>query len=408
MLRGDLGPAPRWAMEILTRMGELTGAEAFVPIKSAHVDGCLYEGDAVVDFVDHLVALGARVQVPTTLNAISVELSGWKARGVPSSFGEPAIRIVEGYLTMGAKPSFSCSPYAIGHVPAFGEHVAWGESNAIAYANSVLGARTARYGDFLDILAAIAGRVPDQGLHRTENRRGQILFRLAPDVDGSDPAVYPLVGYAVGLRAKGRVPVIDGLPADAGPDALKALLAAAASSGSVALAHLVGLTPEAPDLRTAFFGADPGPAVELSREVLEETARTLSTARSGAIDAVVLGSPHFSLAEFREMARLTDGRRAARGVTVMVTTSQFMYALADKEGLIASARAFGADIVQDTCVLLSPLLRDDVRTVMTNSGKYAHYVPSLLEKDVVFGSLEDCIRAAESGHILPGSRGWLA
>jgi predicted aconitase len=406
MLQGELGPAPRWAMEVLLRMAELTGAASFVRIASAHVDGCLYEGDAVVDFVDHLVSLGARVSVPTTLNAVSVELAHWKERGVPPAFGEKAVQIVDGYLTMGARPSFSCSPYAIGHVPRLGEHVAWGESNAIAYANSVLGARTERYGDFLDVLAAIAGRVPDQGLHRAENRRGEMLFRLADDVNRHDPSLYPLVGYAVGLRAAGRIPVIDGLPEDARPDDLKALLAAAASSGSVALAHLVGLTPEAPDIETAFAGRPAAPAVLLTASLLREAAQILTTAGPGEVDAVVLGSPHFSVAEFRETALLVRGATAAPGVRVMITTSQFMYDLAEREGLLEPLRAFGADIICDTCVLLSPILPDSVRTVMTNSGKYAHYIPSLLGRNVVFGSLPQCIEAARSGHVSPDDSRW--
>ena len=400
MRRGERGPAVQFALEVLVRMAELTDAPRFVPIVSAHVDGCLYEGDAVVDFVDHLTALGAQVAVPTTLNAISVELSGWRAQGVPAAFGDPAERIVAGYLGMGARPSFSCAPYAIGHTPAFGQHVAWGESNAIAYANSVLGARTDRYGDFLDILAAIAGRVPEQGLHRTERRRGELLFVLGDDVDVSDPALYPLVGYAMGLLTGGPVPVVEGLPPDARPDDLKALLAAAASSGAVALAHLVGLTPEAPDVSTACQGRRPDSVISLTAARLREARRALSTRSDGRVDAVALGSPHFSVGEFRELASLVRGRRMAPHMRLVVTTSQFMRDRAQEEGLLEPLRAFGGEVITDTCILLSPLLANSVRTVMTNSGKYAHYIPSLLQKDVVFGSLAECVAAAESGSVL--------
>lgn len=402
MRRGEAGPAVQFALEVLLRMAELTDATSFVPIASAHVDGCLYEGDAFVDFVDHLTALGAKVAVPTTLNAISVELSQWRAQGVPTRFGDQAVRIVDGYLAMGARPSFSCAPYAMGHTPAFGQHVAWGESNAIAYANSVLGARTDRYGDFLDILAAIAGRVPYQGLHQTERRRGELRFVLADDVDTSDEALYPLVGYAIGLLSGGRIPVVEGLPADARPDDLKALLAAAASSGAVALAHLVGLTPEAPDVITACQGEPPSSVTHLSAARLAEVRQALSTKTDGQVDAVALGSPHFSVGEFRELAHLVRGRRMASQVRLLITTSQFMRDRAQEEGLLDPIRAFGGEIIADTCVLLSPLLPQHVRTVMTNSGKYAHYIPSLLQKDVVFGSLAECVAAAESGHVRGG------
>lgn len=408
LLGGAQGPAVQLAMRILLRMAQWQGADAFIPITSAHVDGCLYEGQGVVRFVDRLRELGARVAVPTTLNAISVELARWRAQGVPVAFGEPAAHIVDAYLAMGVRPSFSCAPYQLGHTPGLGEQVAWGESNAIAYVNSVLGARTDRYGDFLDILAAVAGRVPAQGLHLDANRRGQIVFTLTDRAAALSrhELFYPLLGYAVGLRTPpGRVPVVLGLPDHPGPDRLKAFFAAAASGGSVALAHLVGITPEAPDLSTALHHRPPDSLSAIDRDDLDAVRARLCTARGDGVDAVVLGSPHFSVQEFEQLARLVSGRRRRDGLDLVVTTSQFMRQAAADQGWLDPVERFGARVIADTCVLVSPLLHASVGTVMTNSGKYAHYIPGRLGKAVVMGSLEECVEAAVTGR-MPKEAPW--
>lgn len=403
LLAGDEGPAAALAMRILRRMAEIQGARRFIPIESAHVDGCAYEGDAILEFVEHLAALGGRVRVPTTLNAVSVEVGSWRRLHIPEEFGGKATRIVEGYLAMGCRPTFSCSPYQIGHRPAFGQHIAWAESNAIAFANSVLGARTDRYGDFLDICAALTGRVPEVGLHRTENRRGQIVFRLADDVSEElrrSDILYPVLGYLIGSRAQDRIPVVEGLPRDTGEDRLKALLAASASSGAVALMHFVGLSPEAPDLEGALQGLPPEATVRVGRADLRAAYGELNAESGEGLDAVVLGSPHFSPEEFQEFARESRGLRRSDGIRVLITTSRVSLARARDEGSLAEVERFGAEIVSDTCILLAPLLGPEIRTIMTNSGKYAHYSPGRLGVGVVFGSLRDCVRSAAAGRVV--------
>ncbi|MEZ4531667.1 MAG: aconitase X [Thermomicrobiales bacterium] len=254
MLAGDDGPAAALAMRILTRVAPLYGADRFIEVTKAHIDGIVYEGNAGLAFAERLADLGGRVRVPTSLNVMSMDRTNWRALGQDPQFADNARRLGMAYVRMGAVPGFTCAPYHTEATPVFGEQIAWSESNAVAYANSVIGARTNRYGDYLDISCALTGRVPASGLHLTEHRKGTHHFRLA----GISRALqerddfYPVLGYLLGQSVSSGVPVIDGLDVDPTSDQLKALAAAAASSGAIALFHIVGVTPEAPDLQQAF------------------------------------------------------------------------------------------------------------------------------------------------------------
>src|SRR5512132_4236699 len=202
MLAGDDGPAGQLAMRMIVKLAELAGAPELIGIASAHIDGCLYHGQAGLDFAERLVEGGAAVRVPTTLNVSSLDLlHPDRYRGDPET-ARAARRLMDAYVAMGCRETWTCAPYQLPERPGFGEQVAWAESNAIVFANSVLGARTARYGDFTDICAAITGRVPDAGLHRTERRRGQLVLdvRALPDGLLDQDALYPLLGHLVGAR----------------------------------------------------------------------------------------------------------------------------------------------------------------------------------------------------------------
>ena len=270
--------------------------------------------------------------------------------------------------------------------PSVGEQVAWGESSAIVFANSVLGARTERYPDLLDICCAVTGRAPAAGLHLPENRAGEVLVDLTgvPERLAAEPALYPVLGHWVGLCVRGRIPVFDGLSARPAEDDLKALGAAMASSGAVALFHWVGLTPEAPDRMAAFHEREPAerlrPGPTELRAARDELGSGLSDAEG--LDLVVLGSPHFSLAEFAALARLVEGRRRHPGVRLLITTGRAVRALAGEAGYVGAIEAFGGELTVDTCILTTPMLPAGIQRLMTNSAKYAWYTPSLLERAV--------------------------
>jgi hypothetical protein len=170
MLEGEHGPAAKMAMSILVRMAGVYGAAELMDITQAHIDSTIYVGDAGLEFAERLATLGAKVSVPTTLNVSGVDEHHWREWAVPPDWAEKAHRQMIAYQNMGTTPTWTCAPYQTDLKPRFGQQIAWGESNAIAFANSVIGARTERYPDLLDICAAITGRVPAVGLHLTENR----------------------------------------------------------------------------------------------------------------------------------------------------------------------------------------------------------------------------------------------
>lgn len=409
LLAGEAGEAARLAMRVIVRMAELQGARDLVDIAMAHVDGCLYHGDASLEFAERLADLGGRVVVPTTLNAGSLEFLRWPATAAPRAWAAKAQRVAAAYLRMGARPTWTCAPYQADARPAPGQHVAWAESNAIVFANSVLGARTERYGDFIDICAALTGRVPRVGLHLDENRRGEVVFRLEnlPARLLEDDSFYGVLGYYVGARCGDRIPVLTGLPPDTGEDRLKALGAAAASAGSVALFHAVGVTPEAPTLRDALHGRAPEEEFVVSLEELRATRDRLHTAPDGSpLDLVALGSPHFSYGEFQRLLPLLRGRRVSASVSMVVCTGRHVYERLAAEGSLAELERAGVHVMVDTCVVLTPLPVRPLRTMMTNSAKFAHYGPGRLGVDVIYASLEDCVRSAVAGKVVRDGSAW--
>ena len=419
ILAGDLGPATRLALRLVVRMGEILGARDLVPVTSSHIDGCLYHGDGGVEFAERLVALGGRVRVPATLNVGALDLLNPTRVRASDRRRRMALRLMRAYEALGCTPTWTCAPYQAGHRPAPGEDVAWGESNAVAFANSVLGARTNRYGDFMDICCALAGRAPRTGLHLDEERHATVVVdtgAIARELRARD-VFYPVLGSWLGVAAGERVTVVTGLPAAVSEDQLKAMGAAAASSGSVGLFHVEGVTPEAPDLDTALGGKAPQEVIALAPEELRRARDRLSTTGQGRIDAVAVGSPHFSMTEFARLedlldeylgaGRLPDLRSAAPlAVPFYICTGRSEYRQLEAAGRLHRFEQAGARIVVDTCVVVTPILPPTHGVLMTNSGKFAHYTPANTGYGVVYGSLEDCVRSAVRGRVTREERLW--
>lgn len=404
LLRGDHGPAAAFAMELLVAWGEALGAPHFIDIVGSHVDGCLYHGRASLDFVRRLTELGGHVRVPTTLNVGTMDLIHPELyRGDPA-IGAAGRELMELHQALGCLPTFTCAPYQTMFRPRFGEQIAWGESNAIVFANSVIGARTARYGDFTDLAAAMTGRVPCTGLHVAENRRGEIVFTLPADAGErwSEDALAVAVGVIVGEEAGTAVAVIDGLPRSISEDSLKALGATAASTGSTGLFHAVGITPEAPDLAAALGGDGAAAAqIALRHDQIARAATRLSTIADNApLRAIALGTPHFSLTEFARLMPLLDGFVLAPGVGLYVNTARDTHAELAARGWRKRLEEAGFTIVVDTCTYVTAVMRDLDGPVMTNSGKWAHYAPGNLGIDVAFGTLAECIASAARGRVV--------
>jgi cis-L-3-hydroxyproline dehydratase len=401
-LSGQHGKAAQIAMRLLLRIAAVQEAEAFMDVSQVHVDGCIYTGPASLRFAEMLVEWGARVRVPTTLNAISVDKRRWRAQGVADGLGAPASALADAYLAMGAEPSFTCAPYLLESAPRFGEQVGWAESNAVIYANSVIGARTMKYPDYLDVCIALTGRAPLAGCHLDAGRRAT----LALDVEmpaGADDSFWPLLGYCCGSVCGTEIPLIRGLETSAaGPDELKAFGAAFATVAAAPMFHIVGITPEAD-------GQRPERQVRIGLGELRQALEALNTAASPEVGLVSLGNPHFSLSECARLAALVRGRTKSADVAVIVTCGRAVHEEARQAGHVAEAEAFGVQFVTDTCwcMLSEPVIPPAVRTLMTNSGKYAHYAPGLVGRGVRFGSMAECIEAACSGKAQESLPAWL-
>jgi predicted aconitase len=404
-LRGERGEAAALAMRIVVEMAGVAGAERLIDVDSAHVDGCLYHGRAGLEFAERLVTGGARVTVPTTLNVAALDLlHPDRYRGDPGTAAN-ARRQMDAYVAMGCRPTWTCAPYQLPERPAFGQHVAWAESNAIVFCNSVLGARTDRYGDFIDICAAVTGRVPLAGLHLDEERRATLVLQLEgiPERLLASDALYPVLGSLVGREAGSAVAAIVGLPADVSEDRMKALGAAAASSGSVAMVHAVGVTPEAPTLEAATGGATV-PEVVVTTERLRAARDDLGTSADGRLGAVSVGTPHASIAELERLLELLGSGRLS--VPLYVNVGREQVAEAEDRGLVAALGSAGVRIVSDTCTYISPVMDEVDGPVMTDSGKWAWYAPANLGVEVVIGGLEECVRSAIEGRVVRDGTLW--
>ena len=406
-MEGGKGEAARLAMRIIVALARVNGAARLIDVTRAHIDGCLYHGRAGLDFARRLLSDGARVAIPTTLNVSSLDLLHPELVG-----GDPATRarareLMDAYVAMGCEPTWTCAPYQLAARPAFGEQIAWAESNAIVFANSVLGARTNRYGDFVDICAAITGRVPYSGLHRDVNRRAAAVFRLRDIPEGllEEDVFYAVLGHHLGLAARNAVPAIVGLPPRQSEDRLKALGTAAASSGSVAMFHAVGSTPEAATLDDALRGGEPRRVADITPDDIARARDSLTSTEGDVIEGVSLGTPHLSLAGFARLVALLEGAEVHPQVEFYVSTGRGVLDRVRANGWLDRLEEAGVQIVVDTCTYITPILRR-ARVVMTDSAKWAYYAPGNIGVEVVFGSTRECVLSAVEGRLVRDPRLW--
>lgn len=403
MLEGHEGMAPKAAMRILHDMAVIEGASHLIDVDQVHIDGCIYASPALLRFAEFFAEMGARVRVPTTMNSISVDHAHWHLQGVPDAFGRPASRLADAYVEMGAQPSFTCAPYLLDSTPSHGDVIAWAESNAVIYANSVLGARTAKHPDLLDLCIALTGRAPCYGVYLEEQRRAQRVVEIeAPEE--CDDAFWPLLGYRVGQISPDRIPLLTGIAhLEADEDDLKALCAAFGTTSAAPMLHIEGVTPEA---------GQPTPDADRVTVTPSNLAHVWQQFNAGpdAIDLVAFGSPHFSLTECQALARLMAGRHSHPGVAGIVTLGRNTLKAAREEGIAEALEAAGLRLHADLCwcSISEPVFPPSARTLMTNSGKYAHYAPGLSGRAVRFGSIADCVSALCSGRASTLPPHWLS
>jgi len=406
-LGGSRGDASALAMRIVVAMAEVMEAPALLDVTSAHIDGCLYHGRAGLDFARRLADGGGRVTIPTTLNVSSLDLLHPELVRLDRATAVEARELMDAYVRMGCRATWTCAPYQLPERPSFGEQIAWAESNAIVFANSVLGARTNRYGDFIDICCAITGRAPFAGLHTDEGRLATVVFVLegVSDTLASSEAGAATVGHVVGRRTGTAVAAITGLPAATPEDHLRALGAAAASSGAVAMFHAVGVTPEAPTLEAATGGTEPVRTEAIMTADLRAARDELSTVRPGTpIGAVSVGTPHLSFDALGRLAALVADARP--NLPLYANVGRDVRAAADERGLSDGLERAGVTLVSDTCTYVTPVIREAAGPVMTDSAKWAWYAPGNLGFDTAFGSMEECVRSAAAGVVVRDGELW--
>ncbi len=387
MLAGERGPLVKKCMEVQVALGEIFGAEKMIQIQNVHSPGVSYRvaGDAGLEYVCEASEQGCFC-VPTTLNTIGIDSENWEALGFPEDFSKAQLRLNEAYQKLGAIANYTCTPYLTGNLPLAGEHVAWGESSAIIFANSVLGARTNREGGPSALAAAVTGRVPEYGYHLDENRKATHLVKVIkqPETDRD----FAVMGYYVGSVVGNKVPVFTGMKKRPTLENFKALGAALASSGGIALYHMEGYTPEAPTAETI---------LNQEYEVVnfdEKEYQTVVDKFSMDIpaDMVVIGCPHCSILELRKIAELLDGKKIKNDMWVCV--SKQVKALGDRMGYSQTITDAGATFILDTCPVLCPTSEKGYKAVATNSGKMAHYVRGLWNVKSALMQIEDCVAAA--------------
>lgn len=401
ILSGEQGAAKQLAMEVMTKLAEGCGAKRLIPIGSVHLVLHAYKSafDAGVEAAEKIAEMGARFCVPTTIDPYGMDAENWRAAKTPEHYAEMQIRLENAVNKMGVIPVWTCTPYYGFNMPRFGEHVAWSESSAVAFANTVLGARTNRQSAIVDICCGILGRAPEVGLHLDENRRGEVQINLNVSRQLKSWE-YPALGFMLGKHLGNRIGVVNGMTGRPKTDDLKSLCAAAAASGSVALLHIVGITPEARTLEETFSGNVPTEVIEVDENELLAVRKQMNTHKGQDIDFVALGCPHYSINEIVNVKEILKGRKIHKNVTMWIYANSYAIDLAEKMGIRSELEEAGVTIRAETCMIISPIHEWGFKTIMTDSGKCVHYGPMECGTDMVFASTTECVEAAVAGHVL--------
>ncbi|MGA2460253.1 MAG: aconitase X catalytic domain-containing protein [Candidatus Bathyarchaeia archaeon] len=380
-LSGENGEVMERLFRLLVRLGEIYDADKMIPIGSAQVAGVSYKsiGDPGVEFLEDYAGKGACVKVVTYLNPAGMDLEDWQELRIPPSFAEKQLRIINAFKKMGIVVSATCTPYLAGNLPRFREHIAWSESSAISFSNSVIGARTNREGGPSALAAALCGVTPNYGLHLDQNRKPQVLVEINAKLE--ENADYGALGYVVGQQVKNRIPYFKGIK-DADTDQLKALGAGMAASGAVALYHIEDQTPEAHLMETGGLEK-----ISVSDKDLDETFSKLTTGKEP--DIVILGCPHSSLKEVMTIARKLEGKKLKK--PLWVCTSRMVKEAANRMGFTQTIEGAGGKVLADTCMVVAPIEDMGYKTTGVNSGKAANYLPSFCRQEVVFSRLDTLI-----------------
>lgn len=386
VLKGEYGEGAQKAMELLAAVGDAFDAERMIPVTCAHVARTGQEGDLY--FVEILAKGGASCKIPTTVNPI-VDFDYFQnVINVTEYEASMAGKVKSYYKEIGAVMSDSCVPYLVGNIPEYGEHVAFSESSATCYVNSVLGALTNRESSATALAAGIIGSTPEYGLHQKDKRRGTILVEVEAKL--KDGYSYSVLGQYVGKKVGYGIPVFVGIANRPTIDQYTNLCAMMNVTGAIPMFHIPGFTVEARTLDEAFGGNVPEDKMVVTDHDLQQTHEELQTS-TGDIDFVMLGCPHYSLGQMAELGKLLKGKRIRESVSFWVNTSATTRLLADRTGYVRAIEESGAHVIVDTCLDMFCWNNLRGKTGMTDSPKCAYYKRFGF---VRVGSAEECVAAS--------------
>jgi predicted aconitase len=386
MLAGEEGYAVRKSMEILVALGDIYGAEQLIKVGSVQVAGVSYHnlGDAGLEFLNELAQDG-KVKVLTTLNPAGMDLENWRQLGISEDFAAKQNLVIDAFKRMGIIASCTCTPYLIGNLPRYGEHIAWSESSAVTFANSVIGAKTNREGGPSALAAAFVGKTPCYGLHLDENREPDIHVEVEASL--TKLSDWGALGYSIGKKAENKIPYITGIK-DADLDELKSFCASVVTYGSKPLFYMKGITPGAENHQP------PNDTVTVEDSDLKEAYEKINDATTD-IDLVCIGCPHCSIKEIGEIARLLEGKKISPSTEFWVACSRTAKQLSDARGYTLLIEKAGGKFACDTCMAVAPL-KGRFKAVATTSAKGCYYSRqnNMMTK---MGSVEECVEAAVTG-----------
>ena len=406
ILAGRDGDTKKTALEIICLMALSQGAGKLLSVTKGHIDGCILAHDANLIFAEKMQSLGAQVSIPTTINAISVDRENWPLQNIPADFGNKASRLADAYVKMGAKAVFTCAPYLLDDAPQFGEVIGWSESNAVIYANSVLGARTLKHADYLDLFIAMTGRAPATGVYHDEGRRPQVILSITPSTTNINDSFWPLLGWLAGTHAPHQIPLITGLKdVPASQDDLKGLCAGFGTTSAAPMLHIEGHTAEA-DLPPH----DKAIVKKIDISDMQKAWQSLNQTPMTDINLIAIGSPHASLSEVQKIHDYMDGRIVNSSMTMIITVGRQTLSSLKSNGLYAKLISQNCQIISDICwcSITSPLFPITTKGVMTNSAKYAHYAHGLSSCYARLADLHACVEMAVSGKIKNDMPRWLS
>ncbi|MFH1328897.1 MAG: aconitase X catalytic domain-containing protein [Candidatus Bathyarchaeota archaeon] len=379
MLGGKQGNAVKKSMEILVALGEIFGAESLIPVTSVQISGVSYAnlGDAGLEFLAAMASDG-RVRVKTTLNPAGMDMENWKALGINEEFAEKQKKVIEAFERMGVETTCTCTPYLVGNKPNIGEHIAWGESSAVTYANSVLGAKTNKEGGPNTIASALTGRAAAYGLHLDENRQAQFVIENHAKISG--PMLFGALGYVAGKLSKGRIPLLRGIN-KVSPEELKALSASIVTYGGTPLFHIERLTPN----KTVI----PDEKVAIHQNDIDKAIVEMNDTRD--VDFIFIGCPHCSIAEIKELAELLKGKKMRKEFWIGIARP--VKKISDQYGFSKVIEESGAKFACDTCHAVAPL-KGRFKALATNSAKGVYYGRGQNKFQTFFGTMADCVKLA--------------